>query len=160
MTSSSPVTRSSLHELVPMLGPQPLADLPIRVWSDDEWERIKLGYAARDMDEKWDVLVEAQVVYLHRSWTGFAVFEARFSAVEGGWRISEALVESAPSRHRCDSARYARVMLELVLSNVVLGEPAVELRAEMAALLTPQSRKTEVPTAAIERSMLGLRSDS
>lgn len=74
-----------------------MTDLPIRVWGDKEWERIKLGYAARDMDEKWDVLVEETVAYLHRSWTGFAVFEARFCAVEGGWRISEALVESASS---------------------------------------------------------------
>lgn len=51
MTSSSSVTRSSLQGLVPMEDPQPLTDLPTRVWDDDEWERIKLGYAPRDMDE-------------------------------------------------------------------------------------------------------------
>ncbi|GLY04265.1 hypothetical protein [Actinoplanes sp. NBRC 101535] len=125
-----------------MLEPQRLADLPARIWSDAEWERIQLGYAARDMDEKWDVLVEGKVTYLHRSWTGFAIFEARFDAVDGGWRISEALTESARSRHRYHSDRYARVMLELVLSSVVLGEPASELRAETVALLTTGSSKT------------------
>lgn len=160
MAPSSPVTRSSLQELVPMLSAQPLAGLPARVWSDDEWERIKLGYAACDMDEKWDVFVEGQVAYLHRSWTGFAVFEAKFSAVQGGWRISEALVESDQFRYRGVSDRYASVLLELVFSNVVLGEPATELRAEMAALLTRQSVNAEVPAAAIERSLLGLRTDS
>jgi hypothetical protein len=36
MTSSSPVTRSSLQELVPMEDPQPLADLPTRIWSGEE----------------------------------------------------------------------------------------------------------------------------
>jgi hypothetical protein len=125
-----------------------------------EWERIRLGYAARDMDEKWDVLVEGQVAYLYRSWTGFAVFEAKFSAAEGGWCISEALVESAKSRYRNSSEQRARVTLELVLSNIVLNEPAIELKAEMVALLTQKSVKAETPAAAIEHSVLGLRSHS
>ncbi|RAK29214.1 hypothetical protein B0I29_1185 [Actinoplanes lutulentus] len=143
-----------------MEAPQSLTDLPTRVWDDDEWKRIKLGYAARGMDEKWDVLVEGQVAYLHRSWTGFAVFEVTFSSVKGGWRISEALVESAQSRQRRGSHRYARVLLELVLSNVVLGEPAIDLRDEMVALLTSKPGNAEVPTAAIEQSVIGLRSYS
>ena len=43
--------------------------LPARVWSQEQWERIKRGYQARDMDEKWDVFVENRVAFLHRSWT-------------------------------------------------------------------------------------------
>jgi hypothetical protein len=41
--------------------------LPTRTWSDEQWERIKLGYEARGMDEKWDVFVEDQMAFLHRS---------------------------------------------------------------------------------------------
>jgi hypothetical protein len=54
----------------PMSAPQPMPELPQRIWSDDEWERIQLGYASRDMDEKWDVFTEGKVVFLHRSWSG------------------------------------------------------------------------------------------
>src|SRR6185437_15558332 len=66
-----------------------MTQLPGRVWSQRQWELIKRGYRAQDMDEKWDVFVEDQVAFLHRSWTGNGMFEATFSPAGGGWRISE-----------------------------------------------------------------------
>jgi hypothetical protein len=56
---------------------------PHRIWSDEDWERIQLGYSSRDMDEKWDVFTERGVVFLHRSWTGHGLFEATFAPVGG-----------------------------------------------------------------------------
>jgi len=113
-----------------------MAVLPTRVWSDGEWDRIKLGYAAQSMDEKWDVFVEDQTMFVHRSWTGNGIFEASFSPVaRGGWRISAAVVESDPTRYR-RSEQFDRVMLELVLSSVILGELAQDIRAEFRALTT------------------------
>jgi hypothetical protein len=120
-----------------MVMPIPMAVLPTRAWSDDEWDRIKLGYAAQGMDEKWDVFVEDQTMFVHRSWTGNGIFEASFSAAAGGgWRISAAVVESDPTRYRRSSEQFDLVVLELVLSSVVLGEPAGDLRAEFVALTT------------------------
>ncbi|MFI7492675.1 hypothetical protein ACIBXA_30290 [Micromonospora echinaurantiaca] len=111
------------------------------------------------MDEKWNVFVEDQVAFLHRSWTGNGIFEASFSPVGGGgWRVSAATVESDPSRYRRISDRYDRVMVELVLSAIVLGEPAVDLRAELVALTTQKSGRTDLPAGLIEHSALGLRS--
>ena len=112
-----------------------MAELPARVWSDDQWEQIRLGCVARSMDEKWDVFVEGQAAHLLRSWTGFEIFEATFSVVDGGWRISTAFVESDPSRYHHRSERFARVMLELVFSNILLGEPAIDLRAELVTVM-------------------------
>ncbi|MGS2619315.1 hypothetical protein ACVCAH_33050 [Micromonospora sp. LZ34] len=159
MIEPSPVTRSSLPHVLPIVAPMPMAELPTRTWSDEQWERITLGYEARDMDEKWNVFVEDQVTFLHRSWTGNGIFEASFSSVGGGgWRISAATVESDPSRYRRSSERYDRVMVELVLSAIVLGEPAVDLRAELVALTSQKSGRTDLPAGLIEHSALGLRS--
>ncbi|MER7460879.1 hypothetical protein [Micromonospora sp. NPDC126480] len=159
MIEPSLVTRSSLPHVLPIVAPMPMAELPTRTWSDEQWERIKLGYEARDMDEKWNVFVEDQVAFLHRSWTGNGIFEASFSPVSGGGlRISAATVESDPSRYRRSSDRYDRVMVELVLSAIVLGEPAVDLRAELVALTSQESGRTDLPAGVIEHSALGLRS--
>ncbi|PWU59910.1 hypothetical protein DLE60_13895 [Micromonospora globispora] len=158
MIEPSPVTRSSLRHVLPMVAPMPMAELPTRTWSDEQWERIKLGYEARGMDEKWNVFVEDQVAFLHRSWTGNGIFEASFSPVGGGWRISAAVVESDPSRYRRSSDRYDWVMVELVLSAIVLGEPAVDLRAELVALTSQESGRTDLPAGLVEHSALGLRS--
>ncbi|MEK8105155.1 hypothetical protein NKG94_08010 [Micromonospora sp. M12] len=104
-------------------------------------------------------VVDDQVAFLHRSWTGNGIFEASFSPVAGGgWRISAATVESDPSRHRRSSEQYDRVMLELVLSSIVLGEPAADLRAELVALTSQASGRTDLPPGVVEHSALGLRS--
>ncbi|MFI6821631.1 hypothetical protein ACIBJE_11855 [Micromonospora sp. NPDC050187] len=159
MIEPSLATRASLRHVMPIVAPVPMAELPTRTWSDEQWERIKLGYEAWDMDEKWMVFVEGQVAFLHRSWTGNGIFEASFSPVDGGgWCISAGTVESDPSRYRRSSDRYDRVMVELVLSAIVLGEPAVDLRAEMVELTMQKTGRTDVPAGLIEHSALGLRS--
>ena len=158
MVDPADVSRGSLKRVVAMVAPMPMAELPARVWRGDEWARIKLGYAAQDMDEKWNVFVEGQTAFLHRSWTGHGIYEASFTAVpDGGWRICAAVVESAPDRHRRGSDRRDRVMLELVLSAIVLGEPAADLRAELVALMKEASGPTDVPAGALLSSALGLR---
>ncbi|MEV4418175.1 hypothetical protein [Catellatospora sp. NPDC049609] len=132
MIAPSPVTRSSLPgKVLPILVPTPMTELPTRIWSDEQWEQIKLGWKSRNMDEKWDVFVEGQTVFLHRSWTGFGLYEASFSPVAGGgWRISAAVVETHPSRHGRSPDGYHgqtldahdRLTLEIVLRADVLGE--------------------------------------
>jgi hypothetical protein len=150
------VTRASLGGLSPVIAPVPMTQLPTRVWSQRQWELIKRGYRAQDMDEKWDVFVENHVAFLHRSWTGNGVFEVTFSPAGGGWRMSGAVVGS--SRARTVSAKLNRVLLELVLCAIVLGEPAVRLRAELVRLSWP-SEGPAPPQGVIEHSALGLRSD-
>jgi hypothetical protein len=128
VTGTARLTRASLGTLSPLIAPVPMTQLPQRVWSQWQWDLIRRGYLAQDMDGKWDVFVEDHVAFLHRSWTGNGIFEATFSpAADGGWRISGAAVGT--SRARAVSADFDRILLELVLCAIVLGEPAAGLRA-------------------------------
>jgi hypothetical protein len=159
MSDAVAVTRSSLRRVTPIVAPLAMRALPDRTWSGEQWERIRLGRSARDMDEKWDVFVEERVAFLHRSWTGSGVFEASFEPVaSGGWRIWAGTVESDPSQYRRSSDRYDQVLLELVLSAIVLGEPAADQRAELVALVAQESGRSDVPAGLILHSALGLRS--
>ena len=156
MSGTALVTRASLGRLSPVIAPVPMTQLPARVWSRQQWDLIKRGYLAQDMDEKWDVFVENHVAFLHRSWTGNGVFEATFSPAAVGWRISGAVVGS--SRARTVSAELNRVLLELVLCAIILGEPAVGLRAELVRLSLPSEGPAPLE-GVIEHNILGLRSD-
>jgi hypothetical protein len=158
MSETSPVTRDSLRRLFPISAPAPMTVLPTRTWTQHQWQRIQRGYRAQSMDEKWLVFAEGRVVFLHRSWTGHGVFEATFSPVDGGWQISAAVAESDRDRARLASPEYSRVTLELVLSAIVLGESATELRAELVRLSRPADRPAP-PPGLIEHSALGERSD-
>ncbi|MFI1176847.1 hypothetical protein [Streptomyces melanogenes] len=137
-----------------------MSALPSRVWTDAEWERIQLGYRAQDMDEKWNVFAEDRVVFLHRSWTGYGIYEASFAPVlGGGFQITQAVVESDPERHRNIGDAYACLMLELVISAIVLGEPAAELRGRLVELTARISGKTDLPAGVVQHSALGLRTE-
>ncbi|MFC7246678.1 hypothetical protein ACFQO7_29710 [Catellatospora aurea] len=153
---SAAVTRASLRKILPILDPQPMAILPDRVWTGEQWQRIQSGYRARDMDEKWNVFAEGRVVHFLRSWTGHTIYEATFSETAVGLQVTAAVVENEQERYRRPTPEYDRVMLELVLAAIVLGEPATGLRAELVKLSAPPR---EVPPAVILHSSLGLRTD-
>ena len=89
MSETAAVTRASLGTLLPVIAPVPMTLLPARVWSQEQWERIKRGYRARDMDEKWDVFVENHA-FLHRSWTGDGVFQVTGPATQPAFSHSMA----------------------------------------------------------------------
>jgi hypothetical protein len=138
-----------------------MALLPRRIWSDEDWGRIQLGHLSRDMDEKWDVFAEDTVVFLHRSWTGSGIFEATFAPADGGgWQIAEAVVERDPEHYRNQDDEYDCLMLELVLSAIVLGEPSPELRSKFVDLAGKRSGHGDVPAGPVQHSALGPQADS
>jgi hypothetical protein len=149
-----------LRRVLPILMPLSMSLLPLRIWSDKDWQRIRQGYRSWDMDEKWNAFVEGDVAFVHRSWTGHGIFEASFVPCgRGGWRIAAAVVESDATRYRRSSEEYDRVILELVVSAIVLGEPATELRGELVELTARASGRVDVPPDAVQHSALGLRID-
>lgn len=126
MSADERVTRSQFSSrLRPLSAPQPMARLPRRIWSDEDWQQIQRGYLPREMNEKWIVFAEEEVVLLHRSWTGHGLFAATFAPVDGGGRrIAGAVVERDTERYEGTDDAYDCILLELVLAAIVLGEPA------------------------------------
>ncbi|MFF4659020.1 hypothetical protein [Streptomyces sp. NPDC001381] len=113
------------------------------------------------MDEKWNVFVEADVAFMHRSWTGRGVFEASFAPVAGGGRrIVSAVVETDERCCRSPGEAYDRLMMELVISAIVLGEPAADLRAGLVVLTARAAGDSDLPSGVVQHSALGPRSGS
>ncbi|MFI5756487.1 hypothetical protein [Streptomyces sp. NPDC051569] len=161
MTADIPLTRESFRRLHPISMPRPVSQLPDRVWTDEDWDRIRRGYRARDMDEKWNVFVEGDVLFMHRSWTGHGVYEVSFApAAGGGRRIASAVVEADVERYRSTGDEYDCLMMELVVSAIVLGEPAADLRAGLVELTARASGRSDLPSGVVQHSGLGLRSGS
>jgi hypothetical protein len=105
------------------------------------------------MDEKWDVFAEGDVVFLHRGWTGHGIFAATFAPVDGGGRrIADAVVERDRDRYRRADDAYDCLLLELVLSTIVLEEPAADLRARLAGLTESRGGHTGTTPEAGRRS--------
>lgn len=152
-----PLTRESFPNLTPIVTPQPFSRLPERVWTAAEWDRIRLGHRAGGMDEKWDVLTEGDVVFMHRSWTGRGIYEVTFSPVaDGGRRMTSAVVEANSESRRRRSEDFDRLAIEIIISMFVLGEPADELWAAFRDLTASRSG-VDVDQQALKHRLLGTR---
>ena len=97
------------------------------------------------MDEKWNVFVEGDVLFMHRSWTGHGVYEVSFAPAAGRWEgVASAVVEADGERYRSMGDEYDCLMMELIISAIVLGEPAAELRAGLVELTARASGKSDL----------------
>ena len=121
--TSEPLTRADHRELHPLVSPGPVTP-PDRLWSADEWELIRHGFRSRDMEERWDALVEDDRLHLHRSWTGYGVYEADFAQEGGGRRI----VAARGSKVTRDRADVHGAFLEILVFNVLLGRSPRDVR--------------------------------
>ncbi|GAA0612042.1 hypothetical protein GCM10010394_47320 [Streptomyces crystallinus] len=70
------------------------------------------------------------------------------------------MVEGDEERYRSTGAEYDRLMMELIISAIVLGEPAADLRAGLVEVTARASGRNDLPSGVVEHSALGLRSGS
>lgn len=72
-------------------------------FSRDEYERLALGHIPGSQDDRWFVYVDKGVVHIHRSATGFAIFEVELSPAGGGYEVKAAWANRNPEQ-RMDPA--------------------------------------------------------
>ena len=75
-------------------------------YSDDEFERIREGLDPQDMDDKWAIFLEGDILHLHRSWTGLCIYQVTFERHEGRYVVTEALVERSAESLPADLLGY------------------------------------------------------
>lgn len=160
MKPSGPDTRpTSPGDMHPLVTPRVMPALPPRIWSDAEWQRVRAGCSRGRSGGKWTARCRGDVLRLYRSETGYGIYEATFvSTADGGRRIARAVVEGHAQRYRSPSAEYDALVLELVVSAVLLDEPADGLRAAMTRLMRAASGVIDMSSEVVEHSVLGVLS--
>jgi hypothetical protein len=63
-----------------------------------EFEEIKRGLVPEEMEDKWFIFYEEPWLYLHRSWTGFCIFQVRFERADSQVRIAQVLANRHPDQ--------------------------------------------------------------
>jgi hypothetical protein len=112
--------RGDFTGLTPVTNPVSVTP-PARRWTDEDWAVIRRGYRARETEDRWHAFTENSRLFLHRSWTGFGVYEAQFDRDGIGWHIRELLVCGDRGRYRRLSHEGEAPMVESLIDNVLLG---------------------------------------
>jgi hypothetical protein len=70
-----------------------------RTYSAQEMKRIRQGLIPEAMEDKWFIFFEDDVLYLHRSWTGYCMYEAHLVKKGDGWRVDYVLANRDPDQY-------------------------------------------------------------
>lgn len=82
-----PATRQEDWKMGWKIQPMPwrrtkiLLDIP---YDDGVMTRIRKGFIPSDMQEKWFAWFDQPILHLHRSWTGFCIYQVSFVSDGGG----------------------------------------------------------------------------
>ena len=64
--------------------------LPInKKYSKDEYNKIIQGFIPKVMEDRWFVYFEDNKLYMHRSWTGYCIYELNFSKEKDSYKITK-----------------------------------------------------------------------
>ena len=82
---------------------QPMPELKTQlqveeIFTQEEYKYLTWGFIPVSMDDKWFFFLENDWLYIHRSWTGFCIFEVRLERFLDGYEIAEAWVNEDPEQ--------------------------------------------------------------
>ena len=80
-------------------------DIAYTAW---EMARIRRGLIPHEMEDKWFIFYEGQTLHVHRSWTGFCIFEAEFAPDGEVFRVAQLRCNRDPDQYRITDDAYDR----------------------------------------------------
>ena len=92
-----------------------------RKFTKAEFEKISRGLFPLDMDDKWFVFLENNILYFHRSWTGQCIYQAQFKVENNLYKASEVWVNRDASQYKETNNKYDEKLLLFLIENLLLG---------------------------------------
>ena len=111
-----------------------------RVYSPEEFDRMKLGLVPKEMEDKWFIYCENLTLNIHRSWTGYCIYQIIMQSEEDEtYRVILALVNKNIAQYNQQNDEYDVLLVEYLIDRLLLGKnvrfPAsAELSGEAKAI--------------------------
>jgi hypothetical protein len=96
-----------------------------REFTAEEYEQIRHGVIPEAMEDKWFIFLEDDVIYFHRSWTGFCIYQLNLKKDESNYTVVEALVNRDPSQYSATDEEYDKKLLTFLIDNLLLGRSSM-----------------------------------
>lgn len=95
-----------------------------RHFTPAEIAALQLGFLPDDMDDKWFIYWENDILYFHRSWTGFAIYVVSFEvAANGSGQVQACWVNGDPAQHRSWATSVEQHLLASTIKSLLLNRP-------------------------------------
>ncbi len=90
-------------------------------YSAEEYERIRNGFRPTVMEDKWFIFWESDVLYFHRSWTGWCAYKVAFTKDGDSMKTGEVEVNGDTSQYSGMEDDYEASVLGYLIDILLLG---------------------------------------
>jgi hypothetical protein len=114
-------TRQSWPDSKPL--PAQRAQLSLqRAFTEQEYEQICLGFIPEKMEDKWFMFVENDTLYIHRSWTGFCIYQLTLIKDGAHYVVGEVFANRDASQYTSAGDLYDAKMVLYLIDFLLLNE--------------------------------------
>jgi hypothetical protein len=114
-------TRQAWPNLKPL--PAQRAHLSLqRAFTQPEYERICSGFIPEAMEDKWFIFTEDGTLYIHRSWTGYCIYQLTLTKGDTTYVVSEALVNRDENQYAGGNGAYDEKLVIFLIDHLLLGK--------------------------------------
>ena len=94
-----------------------------KVYSPEEFDRIKLGLIPKEMEDKWFIYFENQSLNIHRSWTGYHIYQITIQSQEDNtYKIIQTLVNRNKDQYNQQNYEYDVLLIDYLIDRLLLGK--------------------------------------
>ncbi len=114
-------TRQSWRNIKPLPAQRSQLSLP-RAFTEQEYERILLGFIPERMEDKWFIFTEEDTLYIHRSWTGYCIYQLTLTREGTNYVVREALVNRDEGQYAGGYDSHDEKLLMFLIDFLLLGK--------------------------------------
>jgi hypothetical protein len=89
-------------------------------YDDGAMRRIRNGFLPKEMEDKWFAWFDDPVLHVHRSWTGFCIYQITFVPDREGWRATFASVNRDQKQYTGTSDRMDRQEISTLIDHLLV----------------------------------------
>jgi 8-oxo-dGTP pyrophosphatase MutT (NUDIX family) len=116
---------------------------------EDQAARVRRGFIPAAMEQKWFAYFEANVLYQHRSWTGYLIFVTPFTAEGEGLRATQTLVNQDPAQFGEIDEKEIRDQVEQLIANLAKAPANEDLEDPFVTALTKAMQPNYLGTPSV-----------
>ena len=114
-------TRQSWPNITPLPAQRWQLSLQ-RAFTEQEYERIRLGFIPEAMEDKWFIFTEEDTLYVHRSWTGHCIYQLTLIKEDTDYLVGAALVNRDESQYSGGDDSYDEKLLMFLIDHLLLNK--------------------------------------
>jgi len=93
-----------------------------RTFTEEEYRRLQKGLLPKEMEDKWFAYFENEWLYIHRSWTGFCIYQVHLVSSGSVYSIGEIWVNGDPNQFTSRTSWDLEHPLSVVIDMILSGE--------------------------------------